>query len=377
MLQPWNSNFSAFKEDYEYKYQPIQQPKYDPVIRTIYKVLKEIRRDDCMFANAGVRVYSATVAPSIWPHDACHPQHTVKFYTFTQQGLEFPMTVPVTVYPRFGSLEGDMLFVKTWGKWMPIKEWLLTIPHAEVGAGRTTFQMTRTFWQRNGRVFGFMDLPVDARNTIYEHVFGREIYPLPKMDGTWQDEFVRRVTGIVLGAGYTQKLIESYDYKSMRFDDFVHEAYKPVHTPNLAVLRVRKQVCEEALKIGWESALKCFNDDQLFVLVAEAKLGPLLKFNCLNKIQLNFTLKGWFRFFGVEVNPTISILETDSNAALLTKAKSPKLRRLEMRFRSPEDGYIGNHWLRFNAHDHFDCCQIDAVDMVCISRSHTSRGSPR
>ena len=360
MLQPWDANLSSFKEDYEYKYEPAPQPTYDPVVRTIHKVIKDIRHDNVEFANAGVRVYSATAAPPIWPHDECHPGHTVKFYTFTQQGLEFPMTVPVTVFPRFGELKGDMLFVKSWGKWIPIKEWLLTIPHPNVGKDRTTFQMTRTFWQRNGRVFRFLDLPADARNVVYEHVLGREIYPLPKMHKMWvDDEWVRQITNVVLGVGYTRKLVDTASYQNMGFDKFVPEACEPIHAPNLAILRVCKQVSAEALKIGWESPLKCFNDDQMFVLIAEAKLGPLQKFNCLNKIQLNFTLKGWFRFFGVKVDPTISLDESNSKAAFLTKAKLPKLHHFEMRFRSPEDGFKGNPWRSSN------CCQIDAVDMVC------------
>jgi hypothetical protein len=97
MLQPWNADFSAFKEDYEYKYQPVQQPKYDPVAATICQVLKDICRDNVVFANAFVRVYDATAALPVWPRDISNPEHTVKFYTFTQKGLEFPMTVPVAI----------------------------------------------------------------------------------------------------------------------------------------------------------------------------------------------------------------------------------------------------------------------------------------
>jgi hypothetical protein len=178
MLQPVEADFGDFKEDYKYAFEPLPQ-KYDPVKTAIRSVMKEICYDNLKFANAGVRVYGTTTnAPPIWPHNACEPGHAVKFYVFTQEGLEFPMTVPITAMPCFGTLKGNMLFVKQLSKWTPLKEWPLTIPHNNVGKGRLPFQMIRTFWQRYGRAFRFLDLPLDIRNIIYEHVLGRQIYPL-------------------------------------------------------------------------------------------------------------------------------------------------------------------------------------------------------
>lgn len=115
MLQPWNADFSAFKEDYEYRYKPVQQPKYDPVAATIRQVLKGICRDNVAFANAFVRVYGFTAAPPIWPRDGSKPEHTVKFYTFTQKGLEFPMMEPVAILLDFGKLK-DRWCTSKWGE---------------------------------------------------------------------------------------------------------------------------------------------------------------------------------------------------------------------------------------------------------------------
>ena len=92
--------------------------------------------NNLIFANAGVHVYDATTAPRIWPPSKDDPEHCVKLYTFTQEGLQLPMTVPVTVIPRFGTLTGEMLYVKLSRKWVPLKEWLPTIPHEDVGKNR-------------------------------------------------------------------------------------------------------------------------------------------------------------------------------------------------------------------------------------------------
>jgi hypothetical protein len=64
---------------------------------------------------------------------------------------------------------------------------------------------------------------------------------------------------------------------------------------------------DDALRTGWTSSVKCFLEDRIFLAVATAKIEPLLQFNCLNKIPLNFTLRAWFRFFGVTVTPKLPL----------------------------------------------------------------------
>jgi hypothetical protein len=206
---------------------------------------------------------------------------------------------------------------------MLLKEWLLTIPHADVGMEKTPFEMMRTFWYRNGRVFRFLDLPPIVRDIVYGFLLGHEIYSLPIQE--FNEDSERTVFSVVPGAGYTRKLIGSRAYKDLRLHCFVHEARSAVHKPSLSVLQTCKQVHQEALKIGWNSWLKCFNDDGLFVTIVKANVGPMLHFNCLNKIQLNFNFRQWLRFFGFAVNTGIYYDNIEPNATLLHIARRPAL----------------------------------------------------
>jgi hypothetical protein len=162
---------------------------------------------------------------------------------------------------------------------------------------------------------------------------------------------VRKVGNVVLGTGYT---------RNNSYDD-VPEDRAPVWPPNLALLRVCQQIHNEGLKTEWESALKCFNELHNFSLVVANNVGPLRQFNCLAKLQLNLSLRDWFRLFGVDVEGDLPVVldESASKGVLLTKDRLPKLAYLEMRFRDPQYGRKGNPW------SDSDCCQIDMVDMVC------------
>jgi hypothetical protein len=213
MLQPYYADaykHNDLEEDYKYEYEQTPQLDNDPVWYTIRDVIKEIMSNDLIFANAGVHVYDATPAPPIWPPSKGDPEHCFKFYTFTQEGLEFPITVSLTVTPRFSTLIGEMLYVKLSQRWVPLKAWLLTIPHEDVGNNRTQLQILQTFWRRNAKKFRFLDLPTGLRQIVYEHAPVRHVYPRAKIVGYRIGAIsIRKVEKVVLGIGYTRNT--SYD----------------------------------------------------------------------------------------------------------------------------------------------------------------------
>jgi hypothetical protein len=136
--------------------------------------------------------------------------------------------------------------------------------------------------------------------------------------------------------------------------------------PNLALLQTCRQIYEEALPVVWNSSLKCFNHEQIFLTIADSMVDPMSQFNCLGRIQLNFTLMSWFCFFGAQADPRISIDESASSGIYISETGLPNLRNLEMRFRNPHDGSDGSPWSSpWGSNGALDCCQVDAVDMVC------------
>lgn len=166
---------------------------------------------------------------------------------------------------------------------------------------------------------------------------------------------------MVLGAGYSRKLVDSNVYP----EDSVPEIRDDVPL-NLVLLQTCWQIYEEALLVVWDSSLKCFNHEQMFLTVADSAVDPMSQFNCLGKIQLNFTLKSWYCFFGFKADPRISIDESASSGIYISETGLPNLRHLEMRFRSPQDGSDGSPWSRpWEGNGALDCCQVDAVDMAC------------
>jgi hypothetical protein len=114
MLQLWDTSIElgTYEKDYKYRYEVIRQSGDDPIIHTIRKALASLRRDHVVFANARVRAHPSTEAPPIWPRNELNPDYSIKFYTFIQEGLEFPLTVPITVSQHSGYLRTASILVR-------------------------------------------------------------------------------------------------------------------------------------------------------------------------------------------------------------------------------------------------------------------------
>jgi hypothetical protein len=131
------------------------------------------------------------------------------------------------------------------------------------------------------------------------------------------------------------------------------EARDKTAAPNLTLLQVSKQVHNEALTAGWSGLKRCFIDHQILTAVADSKIGLALRFNVLNKMQLTFTTRAWFRFFGIDLDP---VIRQDTSASLAHYVRNlSDLATLELRFRDPENGIGG-----VNSHVIFDISSLVA-----------------
>lgn len=292
--------------DYEFEPAPRQN---DPVIRTIIRTIRQLQNDPVhgfLVSNNGVRVVPTTRAPPIWPPRSTLDagESDIKFYTFLQDGKEFPATVPVSVSPRTGPLVPENLFVRTMGKWTPLKDWLLELADDDMIRRRSSGRAAQIWWKRNGIIAPLMKLPVELRLQIFEYVIAPqgEIYPISLIryddyndNGSKEN---RAQAHVIMGICYNSRNFDLTMWGGRCYTALCYpvEARTPVCPPNTALLLVSKQIHQEAMQAGWEGVKCCFLDHQIFTAVSDSKIGTALNFNILGRIELSFANKGWFKF---------------------------------------------------------------------------------
>ncbi|KAJ4377756.1 hypothetical protein N0V83_000586 [Neocucurbitaria cava] len=337
-LQPADAAFLQDKSIYTYEFQPAR-PQKDPLIRLIRAVIEDLNAHpthEILMCNNNIRVVPSTSAPPIWPPTP-HTDNNIKFYTFFQDEEEFPVTVPISILPRLGRLTKDKVHVRENGKWIPIEEWLLqSLANKDLIKSRGV-ESVDYFWRRRSKkTFRLMDLPIEIRLMIFEHVISKdgEVYPRSKGARGYEDD-----------ENSTLHVTFGYGYKTGRTDDGSYAAshnIKAVAKPVLTLLYVSKQVKEEALRAGWEGLKRCFVQPYAFVAVADSRVGVAIRYNILGRIQLSFSSKDWFIFFGIYVCHVIYRTESQCRGHYL--ASLDRRTNLEIRFRDPEDGYDGDPW---------------------------------
>ncbi|KAI8931803.1 hypothetical protein NX059_011440 [Plenodomus lindquistii] len=332
---------------------PRSQQQQDPVLRLIRDTiftLNETPEHGLLMWNNNIRVVPSTTAPPIWPPNATNT-NDVKFYTFTQDNTEFPPTLPVSIIPRTGALTADKLHVRKAGAWIPLFKFLLDLADPNI-LHRRGLKSSSYFWyKRTKKTFRLMDLPTELRLQIFEYAMAPmgEIYPLNKAckQFTLDQDFTRH--HITPGIGYEKDCLDYYLHNLITGGpgtpyrgSTTYEHRAPVSAPNMSLLYVNKQVSQEVLQTAWEAPKKCFLDHWLFIPVLESRIGAAARFNRLNRIELAFTLRSWFKFFGVHVQPTIYITESENMGYYLHRLA--RNTRLHIRFRDPADGYAGDPW---------------------------------
>ena len=349
-LQPADRYYLKDNRLYTYVFKPAPSQTDDAVIRRLRDAIVELNQDTehgLLMCNHNIRVEPSTIAPPIWPPNV-ENDNDVKFYTFFQDEQEFPATVPVSIIPREGRLTVDKVHVRESGKWIPVKKWLLELGDNSILIKRSASSITNFWYSRGGKIFRLMDLPSEIRLMIFEQVIapGGEVYPLSKLPKSgWRPDSTavgRESAHVTLGIGYNK------DHLGLGYMGWCQstmlEYREPTAAPNLTLLYVSKQVQAEALQAGWEGLKRCFIDHHIFTATVDSKIGVAQRFNILGRIQLGFTTKSWFEFFGIEVSPH-SFLQNMAASLGHYLAGLKDGCQLELRFRDPQDGCSGHPWL--------------------------------
>jgi len=210
-----------------------------------------------------------------------------------------------------------------------------------------------------------MKLPHELRIIIFEHAFGSRLYPVSTVAKSGAYDPVARSYATVHWGFGNYNAHDWRGYKHRLGDWLLGEeattADYSVPRPNLALLRTRKQVYAEARQAGWENTRKCFLSPTHILSVLDAGLAP--KFNWLNKLILDFSMNGWFDFFGVEWWPHFHVNSATSKGYLLPALAT--LTHLQIWFCSPDDGSRFSPWGQASTDNSpYECCQRVMVDWV-------------
>lgn len=352
---------------YTFKLAHPQRDALIPLIRDTILQLNETPEHGLLMCNSNIQVTPSTSAPSIWPPTG--HMNAVKFYTFFQDEMEFPATVPICLIPHSGPLIAANLHIRRAGTWVPLSNWLLDLPDPNLLTIRG-IECSNYFWRKRSKsTFHLLDLPVELRLMIFERALGSSgsVYPLSQGCLTkcnkscpftpLQDFANEHITlGVSNKSRDAQKHWVRYDpmrqalggiRKGFR-EEYGHMATTEIHdtipTPEIALLLVSKQVNTEALQAGWEGTKRCFLDYWTFIAVASSRIGITTRLDCLGRIELDFTPKPWFKFFGVRIEPTIHITGSESLAHHLSSL--PSTTDFRIRFRDPQDGWAADPWAK-------------------------------
>jgi hypothetical protein len=361
MMLQRSDQISEQDGEYTYTFQTVPQ-QTDPVIELIRSTIRRLNQHPehgLRMCNNDIQVFATTSAPPIWPTTSHGSENEVKFYTFLQECKVPPATVPVSIDLREDWLSSEQLRVRTQGQWMPLEQWLLSLADDEVLRRRSLESQTSFYYQRNGKHFRLMDLPVELRLTIFEYTIAPagEIYPLYTKAGPFVEP------RIIMGIGYDPKSPSLfYGYRQHLY--FSPESRDEIPQPETTILRVSKQRRDEGLRASWEGLRRCFVNSCNFDFIAMTVVRGLnvaLPFNLLGRIELSFTTREWFAYFGVKFEPHLHREESAIFSDNLGSLSS--LTELNIRFRDPSDGWLGYPWGRAAKKT---SCQTVMVDWIMV-----------
>ncbi|KAF1911213.1 hypothetical protein BDU57DRAFT_543574 [Ampelomyces quisqualis] len=356
---------------YMYKFRPLP-PQSDPVLHLMKTITRELNRNNMAFAAAHVRIHASTPAPPFWPIDPARPYYDAKLYTFIMNEYlesfearyyrEFPITAAVCVHTTIGCLDKDAVYIKIGNDWQHFRKWLLSKCHPKQALGVCAQRM---WWKLNGKKFRLLDLPAELRVMIFERVLGPRVYPLSTIPGyNDRDSNAHQNATVCWGLGfYTADARRRQRIPGWLWGGHPHTIAGPsVSQPNLAILQLNKQIHAEALRAGWEGSCKCFFSPRQFQSVIEAR-HPMPNYDWLSKVVLDFTMEGWFEFFGIKTFEYFHLDLSESHGAMLRGI--PMVKSLELLFRSPDDGWHFGPWSPgWGASGPYTCCQRVMVDWI-------------
>ena len=316
---PPSSKLYLTSEQYKWKMRVLPPQKDDQMLQVIKKTIHELNKQQMLFWRIGLEVSHLRMSPPLWPRHL--EEYSTKLYAFKEKDREFPMAVEATLSRGCRRLTADTILVRKKDDMcgpkpgMPLNLWLLSLADASDGRGEAGWRLQRKWWASNGQSFPIMTLPAEIRCEIFRQMLSGNIYPDARRH--------RDVQGCVVTLG------SRYNRSQFRADP-----------PNYVILRVNKQIHEEALKAAWEGTTKHFAHWIWLEDVEHAPNSPS-GYHWRTHVQLCMGISNCYEFLGIQVNPVLRLLPRPSKARVLQDI--PTLKSLEIVFGTPYS-YASNPW---------------------------------
>ncbi|KAF2744630.1 hypothetical protein M011DRAFT_408146 [Sporormia fimetaria CBS 119925] len=366
-FRPPKDKLGLINRQYQYHFKDVNLPRAqrdDPVIRVILKTMFDLQKEDLAFAAARFTVWTASDTAPLYPPRTVYGEPAVKRYLFKEWHEEFPMLVHISVVNTGPELKEHNIVVRWKGEWVQLRTWLRERPNREfllLESRKRALRSQQLWWDVNGKCFPFMELPVELQEMILLEILGGEPHlgTQYRDDGTWTGP---ETVTLAIHKG--------------EWDEDMPSPEKPNYTIlNPKVLP--KATREMALKAAWVGSYKHFLRTQRLQWVLEADF-PHHQWDCLTKVELNFSISDYFHLFEVDIEPYphhynqdpsfgTHNIGTHSIGARLGRLPTLKCLRMAFYYHTPYSGLNKTPWSDFYMSDRFGAvCHSAAVNWVMI-----------
>jgi hypothetical protein len=355
----------------------------DPVLAAMYDTVNAQKKQSFAVFALRLNIRPVNDAPPLWPPHL--NLFDIKSYYFEAIEKDSEKKAKwVTILPNGSppTAETVHIYETARKKWIAFGDWLEKAVQPRVWVGRLGYHLQFKWYKRAGSKRRFEDFPAEIREKIYKIALGGEIYPLDSLSSAAWDDYTplegvpRPKAQLTLGLGYHRGLFQRRVGEPLLAD--VHSLNKApesrpfVYAPALSLTAVNSTIRDEFLHFAWVRMRSRFFKLTLFQRAMDARAGPAMAYKYLSKVELSFTMKEWFKFFGVNLyNPPFSVTALISEGHRFRELDN--LRDLHLRFRSPDDGFNGSPWggepqkmeLARYGESRYVCCQRTMVDWIC------------
>jgi len=233
----------------------------------------------------------------------------------------------------------DALVCEVGGESMRFDHWLegWKLPVCILVGERGYDQQCR-WWSKTGKTFELMKLPVELRQTVFEHLLPIYVYA-----GLHRRDTLTNGTEIIVhkfGEGSEDPILNSGPQNVTEKDP----TRKIVPKPDLALATTSKQLNAEVEEWMWKQTTKCFLKPKTLRNFLRCHLPDPKRFNSLRFLELDFSHEAYILMFEVDLPPFKEVKEFGEHDFASTLPALTCVEEFHLRFKSPFDAMLQDPW---------------------------------